>query len=97
MRLNRQPRHAWSGGATRRFARVSLLAGAAVAAASAGGLGGCYERVVSARGMGADQYRVSEPYQENSKLDDWVFGERPPTRNNTKLRNMTTTSPNPQP
>jgi hypothetical protein len=39
-------------------------------------LGGCYERVVGARGLGADQYKVSEPYQENSKIDDWIFGEQ---------------------
>lgn len=48
---------------------------------------GCYRRVVAARGMGADQYEVSEPYQENSKVDDWMFGERP-ARNNTRLKNM---------
>lgn len=48
---------------------------------------GCYKRVVAARGMGADQYDVAEPYQENSKVDDWVFGQRP-ARNNTRLKNM---------
>ncbi len=37
---------------------------------------GCYERVVNAKGLGAEQYEVSQPYQENSKLDDWIFGER---------------------
>lgn len=40
------------------------------------GMAGCYERVVAARGLGADQYTVSEPYQENSKVDDWLFGPR---------------------
>ena len=39
-------------------------------------LQGCYERVVGARGLGASTYNISEPYQENSKLDDWIFGER---------------------
>ncbi len=35
---------------------------------------GCYERTVSARGLGADNYDISDPYQENSKVDDWIFG-----------------------
>ena len=39
---------------------------------------GCYHRVVGARGLGASNYDINEPYQENSKLDDWVFGERKP-------------------
>jgi len=37
---------------------------------------GCYRRVVGARGLGASNYEISEPYQENSALDDWIFGER---------------------
>lgn len=65
--------------------RLAVLGFVGVAAMA---LAGCYERVVSARGFGADQYQVSEPYQENSKVDDWVFGERPSGRNNTKLKNM---------
>lgn len=77
--------------------RVAGLSGLAAVLVSVALAGGCYERVVSARGMGADQYRVSEPYQENSKLDDWVFGERQTTRNNTKLRNITNTSPTSNP
>lgn len=48
---------------------------------------GCYTRVVKAKGFGADQYQVSEPYQENSQLDDWVFGERPVT-NNSRLKDV---------
>jgi hypothetical protein len=47
---------------------------------------GCYERVVRTRGFGADQYNVAEPYQENSKMDDWIFGQRP-TKNNSRLGN----------
>lgn len=58
---------------TRRWAFVMVGAAATVAVL---GLGGCYERVVAARGLGADQYTISEPYQENSKVDDWIFGER---------------------
>lgn len=50
-----------------------------------GSIQGCYERTVSARGMGADQYDVSEPYQENSKIDDWIFGERPSSTRNRSL------------
>lgn len=62
-----------AGRSTSLAVRIGLLA---MLAAGASTLGGCYERVVGARGLGADQYRVSEPYQENSKLDDWVFGEQ---------------------
>lgn len=40
-------------------------------------MGGCYERVISARGFGADQYNVSESYQSSSAIDDWVFGKQP--------------------
>ncbi|MBL8764099.1 MAG: hypothetical protein JNM07_07510 [Phycisphaerae bacterium] len=38
-------------------------------------LGGCYERVTSAKGFGSDQYKVEERYQESSTLDDWIFGK----------------------
>ena len=51
-------------------------------------LAGCYQRVVRAKGFGADQYNVAEPYQESGKLDEWVFGTPGPTQkrtNNTKL------------
>ncbi|MBC7835478.1 MAG: hypothetical protein H7Y88_10325 [Phycisphaerales bacterium] len=37
--------------------------------------GGCYERVVGAHGPGADQYNVSDPYQESSEVDRWIFGD----------------------
>lgn len=54
----------------------------------AAGLGGCYQRVVRAKGLGADQYNVSEPYQESGKVDEWLFGSPGPKNarpNNTKL------------
>ncbi|HMN41448.1 MAG TPA: hypothetical protein PKE29_11430 [Phycisphaerales bacterium] len=53
---------------------VAVLALLACAAA----LPGCYQRVVGAKGLGAGAYDISEPYQENSKVDDWVFGEKQP-------------------
>jgi hypothetical protein len=40
-------------------------------------MSGCYERVVSAHGFGADQYNVSERYQTSNGLDDWLFGKQP--------------------
>jgi hypothetical protein len=40
---------------------------------------GCYERVTRATGFGADQYTVSEPYQRNSAVDDWIFGKQQPS------------------
>lgn len=49
---------------------MGLTTLAALAAAS-----GCYERVTSARGFGADSVEVSESYQESSRLDDWIFGK----------------------
>jgi hypothetical protein len=45
-----------------------------LACAAAAGTG-CYERVTKAKGLGADSVAVSEPYQETSKLDDWLFGK----------------------
>ena len=35
---------------------------------------GCYRRVVAVKGLGGSNYEVSEPYQQNSKIDDWMFG-----------------------
>jgi len=46
---------------------LSLLACAA--------MGGCYERVVGARGAGADQYDISDPYQESGPVDRWFWGD----------------------
>lgn len=73
---------------TRRHAVSLLLAAAAAAAGLSAGLGGCYQRVVRAKGLGAEQYNVSEPYQESGKLDEWLFGSPGPKNarpNNTKL------------
>lgn len=52
------------------LAGAGLLAGALLSQ-------GCYRRVVGARGLGASNYDIEKPYQENSKVDDWIFGERP--------------------
>lgn len=51
---------------------------------TAGGMGGCYQRVTRARGLGADTVQVSEPYQENYKIDDWIFGSEE-RQNNSRL------------
>ncbi len=40
----------------------------------------CYSRVTRASGFGADQYSVSEPYQRNGKVDDWIFGKQQPAK-----------------
>lgn len=68
----------------------SRLAIASLAVAVVGVLilGGCYQRVVRAKGFGADQVTVSEPYQESGKLDEWIFGSPNPANrkpNNTLL------------
>ncbi len=52
---------------------ASVMAGTMLASVLASS--GCYERVTSARGFGADSVEVSESYQESSKLDDWIFGK----------------------
>lgn len=60
----------------------------AALATSVIGLTGCYERVVRAKGLGADRYNVSEPYQESGQVDEWLFGSPGPKNsrpNNTKL------------
>jgi len=43
-------------------------------------LGGCYERVVSARGFGSERIQIEEPYQESGQLDRWIFGEDPTSK-----------------
>lgn len=60
---------------TKVLSRALLLASLGCVAAAA--LSGCYERVVSAHGFGADQYNVSRPYQESGAVDDWIFGPQP--------------------
>lgn len=54
-------------------ARLSIGVLAGLCACS---MTGCYERVTRATGFGADQYQVSEPYQRNSAVDDWLFGKQ---------------------
>lgn len=72
----------------RRMNLKSVLVGLSLAALGGvmlGAAGGCYERVINAKGLGADQYQVSEPYQENSKLDDWIFGPQQPKKSKSLL------------
>lgn len=49
-----------------------------------GGLCGCYERVVAAKGFGSDRYAVEESYRSDTALDrawDGSFGaQKPPTK-----------------
>lgn len=52
-----------------------MVAGVSAMAAASGG---CYERVISARGMGADRYTVQKPYAENTLVDNAIMG--PPTQ-----------------
>lgn len=40
----------------------------------ASGLGGCYERVIQAKGPGASGVQIQKPYQEDYKVDNWLFG-----------------------
>jgi hypothetical protein len=59
----------WSCRPSRLTRRCGLLLLAAIA------LPGCYERVVRARGPGAERVRVQDPYQQNYEVDQWIFGE----------------------
>ncbi len=62
-----------------RSQRIQRLAFACLAAAIglfALSQQGCYHRVVGVRGLGGSTYDVSEPYQQNTKLDDWMYGEQ---------------------
>ncbi|MBL8757258.1 MAG: hypothetical protein JNK35_02370 [Phycisphaerae bacterium] len=60
----------------RRRSSTSLALGL-VAAAALLPAAGCYERVVGARGLGAERIETQEPYQESGQLDRWIFGEEP--------------------
>ncbi len=44
----------------------------------------CYQRVVGVRGLGGSTYDVSEPYQQNSRIDDWMFGPQVDPNNKIK-------------
>jgi len=54
-----------------RAARLALALGAFTAIVLATG---CYERTVSARGLGADRYTVEPGYRSDTALDRWYDG-----------------------
>jgi hypothetical protein len=58
----------------RRRASILALSGVLMSLA----LGGCYERVIRATGPAADRQRISEPYQQNYEVDEWLFGTKVP-------------------
>lgn len=64
--------------------RAGLAGLAALTALSAGA--GCTERVVAARGFGADRVTIEEPYQESGQIDRWIFGEEPGVREGLRGR-----------
>ncbi len=71
-----------------RLNRVMTLSILGVLGLCALSAAGCYHRVIGAKGLGADNYNVSEPYQESGQLDEWIFGSPGPSGrpvNNTKL------------
>ncbi len=45
-----------------------------VLAATVGVLGGCYERVIRAKGLGAEGMHVQKPYSSNTALDNALMG-----------------------
>lgn len=69
--------------ATRRAAGHSSLPaaiGACAALAGAALSGGCYRRVIYAHGLGSENVQVEQPYQQNTQVDNWIFGDLPPVR-----------------
>lgn len=51
----------------------AVLAGAALS-------GGCYRRVIYAHGLGSENVEIEQPYQQNTQVDNWIFGDLPPVR-----------------
>ncbi|MGD9690652.1 MAG: hypothetical protein AB7K52_13290 [Phycisphaerales bacterium] len=63
--------------------RVRLVARLAVLVVTASfpvAGGGCYERVVGARGLGSDRIETQEPYQQDTEFDRWFYGEEKKAR-----------------
>ena len=52
---------------------LGVLTGAALS-------GGCYRRVIYAHGLGSENVQVEQPYQQNTQMDNWIFGDLPPVR-----------------
>ncbi len=68
---------------TRALAIVTAALASGVLAASSG----CYQRTVSASGLGASNVPVSQSAQEGNQgwLDRWLFGEPAPRRSGSLL------------
>jgi hypothetical protein len=57
---------------------AGVLAAVSVTSVVMVSMGGCYKKVVGARGLGADQYTIEQPdYEGNSWLDRNIFGTSP--------------------
>ncbi len=74
------------------FRRVLVLSGLGIGAAALALTAGCQERVVSARGLGSDQYRVEEPLYDPPGWERWMFGDPP----RESRRNSLITRDNPE-
>lgn len=48
--------------------------------------GGCYRKVVSATGLGADQVEIEQPYQQTGPVDRWIFGSDPTRKPETAIK-----------
>lgn len=49
-------------------------------------LGGCYERVIKAHGLGADHLAVQKPYASNTALDNALMGPPPDPSGRKKIK-----------
>ncbi len=63
--------HSWR---SRPLAAALLCVLVVAGTAGVGGMSGCYRRVTGAKGIGADRYEISEPYQKDTRVDRWFYG-----------------------
>lgn len=76
---------------TKRTTAILLLG----ATAASAGVGGCYERVVGASGMGAQNVQVEEPYATGYRVDNALMGKQNTPRLNSEPRNSGTSQNEP--
>lgn len=79
MRLHRSTA-SWAAG--RHVRAAGLLAGAVCV----GCISGCYERVIKAKGFGADQMSVQKPYASDTVLDNALMGPIPDDTSQRRIK-----------
>ncbi len=67
-------------------ATIIRMAATLVGAAALGGLAGCYEHVVDAKGLNTDGVTVYERQQSNTWIDRQLFGDPRPVSSTKVVR-----------